>query len=104
MTDGRFRNEVVNALRVGASTVKIFAPVQDNSAVEAAGVAGHASEKEQKGIPDHFFTGRFENDKKYGLEAARSVTGELIYSLKNCERGWHISTEFSDLYQTYRTT
>lgn len=81
ITDGRFRNEVVNVLRVGGLTVRIDSPNIDTSAVEKAGVAGHASEKEQKDLPDHFFTGVFLNDKRKGLRACEQFVRAFVKDL-----------------------
>jgi hypothetical protein len=78
ITDGRFRNEVVNVRRVGGNVIRIDSPSIDNSAVEAAGVKGHASEAEQKKLPKHFFTGFLMNDKGEGLEACERNVGALV--------------------------
>lgn len=78
ITDGRFRNEVVSVLALGGQTWRITAPGVDGSEAEKAGVIGHASETEQRSIPDHFFTVRFVNDKARGLaQAEADVTGIL---------------------------
>jgi hypothetical protein len=53
--DGRFRNEVLNARARRALAIRMVRPQADAKAVEAAGIKGHASEKELGGIPAHFF-------------------------------------------------
>jgi len=71
ITDGRFRNEIVNVLAVGGSVWDISSPKvlkEDNAAVEAAGIKGHASEAELKSVPLHFFTNVFVNNKSAGLD------------------------------------
>jgi hypothetical protein len=78
ISDGRFRNEVVNVRAIGGAVVRIDSPNTDSSGVEAAGVAGHASEKEQKGLPGHFFTGFLLNDKAQGLSACEAHVKDLI--------------------------
>lgn len=80
ITDGRFKNELLNVLKIGGVTVKITSPTEDGSAVEKAGVAGHRSEAEQKTIPDHFFSFHFTNDKRLGLEECERLTRQLWLS------------------------
>lgn len=74
VTDGRFKNEVlgVKALNGAAMLIQPATNV-DASATERAGVAGHASEAEQKSIPKHFYDLVIENDKSYGLLALENV-------------------------------
>jgi len=65
ISDGRFRNELLEVKRVGGMTVKI-----QNVEVESrpeVGVKGHASEQEQKGIPETWFDFVIRNDKTRGL-------------------------------------
>lgn len=71
ITDGRFRNEIVSVLAMGGTAWRIVSPDADGAAVEKAGVPGHASEVEQRSIPDHFFDLSFYNDKSRGLEHCR---------------------------------
>lgn len=80
ITDGRFRNEVLNVLYVGGSTVRIES-VTDAAAVAAAGVQGHASEEEQKSIPGQYFGFVFKNDKSAGLEACERGVSQLVASM-----------------------
>jgi hypothetical protein len=83
ITDGRFRNEVVNVLRAGGITIKVFNPQgTDNTAIEAAGVKGHQSEKELGGIPNHFYTATFRNDKTKGLRVAEIYTEDFMTRLE----------------------
>lgn len=69
ITDGRFRNEIVSVLAMGGEAWRIVTPGVDGGAAEKAGIVGHASETEQRSIPNHFFTVLFENDKSQGLDA-----------------------------------
>jgi hypothetical protein len=78
ITDGRFRNELINVRMMGGTTVRIDNPHVDSSAVEKAGVAGHASEKEQKSIPPHFYTHFLFNDKSKGLAEVEERVAALI--------------------------
>lgn len=81
VTDGRFKNEVVNVHTVNGVVVRIDSPSADGSAAEKAGVAGHASESEQRGIPRHFFSAFFHNDKAHGLNACEAWTRALVEDL-----------------------
>lgn len=67
ITDGRFRNEIINVTSIGGKALKIINPVNESAAVEAAGVKGHASEAQLKGIPDGWYSKRLINDKTQGL-------------------------------------
>lgn len=58
VTDGRFRNEVVAARALGATTWRINRP----KAGESSFLSGHASEKEGRTIPAHFFDATIVND------------------------------------------
>lgn len=91
ITDGRFRNEVVNVLKVGGYTVQVTGGTF-NTDVEKAGVAGHASEKEQTTIPRHFFSAFFQNDKQFGLEAAERTTTSLVRGLSWKYSQVHVDT------------
>lgn len=68
ITDGRFRNEVLNVLKVGGQALHLLNPRDESAATEKAGIAGHPSEAEQKGIPESWFVYRIVNDKKLGLD------------------------------------
>lgn len=64
ITDGRFRNEALEFKAGGATTIKIVDP--DGKQL-AAGIANHASEMEQKTVPNHWFDVVYSN-KKDGLD------------------------------------
>lgn len=68
ITDGRFRNEILNMLKLGGKTLNLINPKDESQATESAGFKGHASEAEAKGIPNSWFTHKLINDKKLGLE------------------------------------
>lgn len=68
ISDGRFRNEILNITAMGGITFKIENPVDEGAAVEAAGIKGHASEAELKGIPDSWYDFILVNNKRFGLE------------------------------------
>lgn len=57
-SDCRFRNELEAIRAAGGLLVRVKRPGKDG----AVGVAGHASEREQQGIPDDFFDHVIEND------------------------------------------
>lgn len=70
ITDGRFRNEVLAVKAIGGKAWRVD-PVgvteSADVAVAKAGVAGHASETEQRGIPQHYFDVVIKNDKSKGI-------------------------------------
>lgn len=66
VTDGRFRNEALDFRAGGALVIQIVNPEQQTL---SGGVAGHASEAEQKTIPQFWFDRILINDKKQGLMA-----------------------------------
>lgn len=78
ITDGRFRNEVVNVLAIGGDVVRIDAPAISSDGIELAGVKGHASEAEQKLLPFTFFTGSILNNKAHGLKVLEENVAHLI--------------------------
>jgi hypothetical protein len=45
-----------------------------------AGVVGHASEQEQRTIPDSWFDYQFWNNKKEGVEVMQAHVRKLMYS------------------------
>jgi hypothetical protein len=70
VTDGRFRNECLEFQAGGALVIKISNP--EANALNALGArASHASEAEQRTIPDWWFSRVIINDKKDGLDAFR---------------------------------
>lgn len=92
ITDGRFRNEFLNVKSLGGLAIQVFNPsdAADAAKVEAAGVKGHASEAELRGVPREWYDVIQENDKSRGLEALRySVNGWFDALL----RGEHIYRE-----------
>lgn len=62
ITDGRFRNEILNTRILGGAAFYIDRQQADAKAVEAAGVKGHKSEAELGGIPSHFYSGIIDNN------------------------------------------
>lgn len=83
ITDGRFRNEVLNVRALGGAALRIDR-ASDTSAVEAAGVKGHASEKELTGIPSHFFSGEISNTGT--LDQLRATTNYAIQTFFSSKR------------------
>lgn len=67
--DGRFRNEIVTVASVGGEAWKVTNPVVS----ESPGIKGHASEDEQKSIPDHFYNCVILNDRRTGLEPLKAM-------------------------------
>jgi hypothetical protein len=84
ITDGRFRNEIFNVASIGGRALKIQNPSDESSVVEKAGIEGHASEAQIKGIPDSWYSYRLTNDKKLGLDFLREEINHLalIWELK----------------------
>lgn len=82
ITDGRFRNEVLGVLRVGGSPIEVASPTAAPDAdVERAGVAGHRSETELRGVPRHWYRYRIVNDKSQGLGALENKVVRLAKHL-----------------------
>lgn len=75
ITDGRFRNEILNVKALGGQAVQVFNPADDadRAKVDAAGVKGHVSESELRGIPRDWYDVLLENDKIKGLESLRTT-------------------------------
>jgi len=71
ITDGRFRNEIINIKSLGGVALKIVNPVDESAAVESAGIKGHASEAQVKGIPDCWYNYILINNKSLGLDHLR---------------------------------
>jgi len=82
ITDGRFRNEILNVKGQAGRAVQVYnpAPTQDAAAVEAAGIKGHSSEAELRGIPRSWYDYKLHNDKQLGLDHLRSVVDSLATS------------------------
>lgn len=77
ISDGRFRNEILNVKKMGGIAVKLVNPEGGT----APGIAGHASEK--GGIPDTWFDNIIVNDKRDGLDALRYQIDDFMSYL-----GW----------------
>lgn len=80
ITDGRFRNEIFNVTSMGGRALQIINPKDESATVEKAGIKGHASEAELKGIPDGWFTHFLRNDKTKGLERLQEVVDQFAWS------------------------
>lgn len=83
ITDGRFRNEVLNVQSQNGFAVRVVNPAQSSAgaAVEKAGIKGHVSEAELNSMPDHFFNLVIVNDKEKGLDHLESVVKETFYTV-----------------------
>lgn len=86
VTDGRFRNEALEFKAGGAYVVRVINP--ESEGVLSAGVKGHASESEQKTIPDFWFDAKITNHKNYGLSALESLVGDMANSMKYRFEHW----------------
>lgn len=64
ITDGRFRNEVLNAKQNNAMVVLVTSP---ETTEVTGGVKGHASEAQLKGIPQFWYDYVIVNMKQFGL-------------------------------------
>lgn len=92
VTDIRFRNELLGVHEDGGIVLNVQSPSENNTAVEAAGVAGHKSEAELKGIPSHWYDYVIVNNKARGLLALENVIHTLTNELKASPRMY--STEY----------
>jgi hypothetical protein len=100
VTDVRFRNELLGIIEAGGTTISVESPSENNAAVEAAGVKGHKSEAELKGVPRHWFGAIILNDKSKGLQALENTVHGFVNELKMDPVTF--STEFSDsLFDTH---
>jgi hypothetical protein len=86
VTDVRFRNELVGIHEAGGIVVNVQSPSENNAAVEAAGVKGHKSEAELKGIPKAWYDYVLVNNKKRGLLALENVVHSFCNELKASPR------------------
>jgi hypothetical protein len=102
ITDVRFKNEVIGIGETGGIVINIQSPSESNAAIEAAGVKGHRSEAELKGIPSHWFDAIIVNDKSRGLLALENCVHTFVNSLKVTPQTF--STAFTDgsEYETYQ--
>ncbi len=78
LTDVRFKNEVLGIKRNGGIVINVTSPAESDTAVEKAGVAGHKSESELKGIPSSWYDYVVVNDKTKGLLALENVAARLV--------------------------
>lgn len=69
VTDGRFKNEILNAKMNNAMTVLIVNPQSATAKAreKTFGVQGHASEEELKTVPNYWFDHVFVNMKQFKL-------------------------------------
>lgn len=65
ITDGRFRNEIISVTSVGGEAWKVQ---DDRRNVQSPGIQGHASENEQKLIPNYFYKAIIHNDRSQSLD------------------------------------
>ena len=86
ITDGRFRNEIINVTSAGGFALKVTNPIDESAATEAAGIKGHASEAELKGIPDAWYNLILTNDKRRGLAALQGGVDRIATALANGEQ------------------
>jgi hypothetical protein len=75
VTDGRFRNEALEFKAGGATVIRVVNPMGGGL---TAGVKGHASEQEQKTIPDSWFDAVLVNNKDDGLSVLRWTVEDLM--------------------------
>lgn len=85
ITDGRFRNEIVNVKAVGGIAIEVVAPYKSDT-IGSAGVAGHRSEAELKSVPNHFFDYIITNDKSHGLDALNTIALNIKYRVTDTMR------------------
>ncbi len=55
ITDGRFRNEIIEVSKVGGLAINVRRPTNETAAAQKAGIAGHSSETELEGVPPHLY-------------------------------------------------
>jgi hypothetical protein len=82
ISDGRFRNEVLAVHGAGGLVLQVYNPA-GGGYTETAGVQGHSSEAEQRGIPGHWYTGVLRNDHRHGLEALDEAIRCFMTGQKN---------------------
>ena len=82
ITDGRFRNEILNVSMAGGRSLKVHNPADETATTEKAGIAGHVSEAELKGIPDGWYTHILHNDKTLGLDVLKGKVDWLANEWK----------------------
>ncbi len=86
ISDGRFRNELLQVKACNGTCIRIERPQDKASATAttAAGISGHASETEQKDIPNHFFDWIIQNDGS--LDNLEEKATDIAVNLR--ERYW----------------
>lgn len=96
ISDGRYRNEILTMRTIGAQVWKVRSGINTNTAV--AGVANHASEAEQRSIPDFYYTHILDNDKASGLGALERTVDLAMSSIRdyNLKPEWY-STKITAL-------
>lgn len=88
ITDGRFRNEIINVLSVGGKAWRIDSPNASGADAEKAGVAGHKSETEQRSIPDSLFSAVINNRKEHGLECLELTVKAALVAESRSPAKW----------------
>jgi hypothetical protein len=97
ITDGRFRNEVLNTRGAGGVAYKVIRP--GAIGVDIGGVKGHVSEAELGGIPPHFFTAMIDNN---GTLRDLEETVEWVIAKHFKVRTHHHQFHYKDAYpKTY---
>ena len=100
ITDVRFRNELLGIYESGGIVLNVQSPSENNAAVEAAGVKGHRSEAEMKGIPAHWYSVIIVNDKSRGLLALENCVHTFVNSLKAPPQTFTTASPDDDGYYT----
>lgn len=77
ITDGRFRNEVLAVSEAGGVVVRVESPGSGLRGVTAL----HASETEQKGIPEHLIDAVIVNNKVHGFSGCKFAVDALMTDL-----------------------
>lgn len=72
ITDGRFRNEVLNVKKLGGFIVKVVPPNAPSNAGK------HQSESELDNIPFSWFSAIIENNKEHGLAGLSGQVGNML--------------------------
>lgn len=75
--DGRFNNEVLAVKRAGGYAVLVTRP--DRASTVSTGVVGHASERNDGALPDHYYDLVINNDK--GLDWLQGGASALVANL-----------------------
>lgn len=86
ITDGRFRNELLNVKNVSGEVIRIDAYTNE-AAVEKAGVVGHASEAELKTIPESWNDYIYLN-RKSGLDQLEVDAKNFVKKITEPKMWW----------------